>query len=133
MRNATEEFLPIFECCKAILEAKTEEEVVAIKQEFLDGLRATGAEEDVISQYEYYIDTAVDSLENGELTFDENGFLVRVENSIEEGTLVSKEDSTVEPQTTPFSGLALSLVASSIVVSLYVKKKLKKNAFQKRK
>lgn len=132
MREATIELEPVLYYCKAIFNAESEEEIEEIKQELLDGLRTNGASEEVISDYSTFLDEVTVRFESGELTFDENGQLVRNENFVQEGTTL-EPNGTLEigSQATTATGIALGLVASAIVVTVSLRKKFSK-AKQKR-
>lgn len=132
MREATIELEPVLYYCKAIFNAESAEEIEEIKQELLDGLRTNGTSEEVISDYSTFLDEVTVRFESGELTFDEDGQLVRNENFVQEGTTL-EPNGTLEigSQATTAAGIALGLVASAIVVTVSLRKKFSK-AKQKR-
>ncbi len=132
MREATVELETVLTYLKAIFNAESKEEIEEIKQELLDGLRTNGMSEEMLADYSAALDRAEASFESGEITFDENGQLVRNENYVQEGTTVEPNGTPeIGSQATTAAGVALGLVTSAIVVTVALRKKFSK-AKQKR-
>lgn len=133
MREATVELENMLSYCKAIFNAESEEEIEQIKQELLENLRANGTDEQVVSDYEMYLEQIVDRFESGELTFDENGMLVRNEEFVQESAQVQAPEPVESGNfSTTAAGVALGLVASTIVVTVKLRKNFSKKQKQKR-
>lgn len=82
MDAATGQILePVLEYCQTILNAETEEEIVVIRQSVTEELMNMGANEADIDAYLLKLDVMVAKLKSGEITIDEDGHLVSLEDS----------------------------------------------------
>ncbi len=133
MRNATVELETALEYCKAILNAESEEEILAIKGDIAEGMRANGSPEEVIENYLNGLDEVVSRLDSGEYSITEDGAIVRNEDveSIVTHEVVETEAPQVirsaPSQANTKAGLAFGVAGAAIVASLALKKKVLKN------
>lgn len=128
MREATQELETLLFYCKAIFNAESKEEIEEIKQEVLNSLRVNGVSEEIINDYSKAMEEAEARFESGELTFDENGQLVRNEDYVQEGTTLEPNGTTeIGSQATTATGVALGLITSAIVVTVALRKKFSKS------
>jgi len=133
MREATVELESILEYCKAILNAETEEEVLAIKAEIGNIYKAVGYTEEEVQTYLNNIDAIVVMVESGEATISESGELVRSEVPTQKITEVSGAGMNVtSSQANTLAGIGLGVVGATLVACLAMKKRLFKNKKNKK-
>lgn len=150
MKEATTKMESALEYCKIILNAESEEEIVGIKAEIVEGLRSNGSSEEFIQGFLLSLDSAVERLENENVVLDENGQFVRSEEAMqgeqtvlvdENGQVVRNEETMQEGQAIPveeapvntntgtntMAGVGLGLTMTALVASIALKKKIFKN------
>lgn len=128
MREATVELQEALEYCKEIVNAESEEEIIAIKQEIAANMREDGAPEESITHYLQQLDDVTERIEEGEYIITENGLIANKE---QEETYEVVETSIPEPTNTESqantkAGLAIGLAGAAIVTTLALKNKLLK-------
>ena len=128
MREATIELQEALEYCKEIVNAESEEEIIAIKQEIAANMREDGAQEEAITHYLQQLDDVTERIEEGEYIITENGLIANKEQeeTYEVVETSIPESTNTESQANTKAGLAIGLAGAAIVTTLALKNKLLK-------
>lgn len=127
MREATVANETALEYCRALLNAETEEELIAVKEEIARDLKVNGMPEESIQAYLQNLDMFVEKLNSEEYFINEDGQIVANETPTQEVVETNAPQSThMATQANTLAGISLGVAGAAIVACLALKKKVLK-------